>query len=127
MDSVSVFVKTIIVISFMWCVAEMIMPNDSIRKYSSFIYGLIIISLTVSAFSKVKFDDFFVAFNTDSSTQYNASYIREVYEKKLEDILCEKFDNKSIEVELTDEYKVKRIICDDQKTYDDVMRYLNEG
>ncbi|MEE1043404.1 MAG: stage III sporulation protein AF [Clostridia bacterium] len=126
MDNISVFVKTIIVISFMWCIAEMIMPDNSTQKYSSFIYGLIVISLTVSAFTKLNFNDFYTQINVDKNTEYNTAYIKTVYKNKLEDILSEKFDDHSISVELDDEYKIKSIDCDNQKTYDDIMRYLNE-
>lgn len=126
MDSVSLFAKTIIVITFMWCVAECVMPDNSMQKYSSFLYGLIIISLTVSVFSKIRFDDFFVFYNTQNISEYNSSYIKNLYEDRLEAILKDKFGNNSIKVELTEEYKINSIHCDNQKTYDDIMRYINE-
>ena len=126
MDSVSLFVKTIIAITFMWCIAECVLPDNSMQKYLSFIYGLVIISLTVSVFSKINFNDFFVSVNTENIAEYNSGYLKDLYEDRLENILKDKFSNNSIEVELTEEYKIKSIHCDDQKTYDDIMRYLNE-
>ena len=125
MDSVSVFIRTIIIISFVWCIAETILPDNSMQKHLSFIYGLVVISLTVSVFGKISFNDFFVSSDVEVSA-YNKDYIRELYEENLEKILMEKFKSSSVDVELNDEYKIKDIKCDDKKTYDDIMRYLNE-
>ena len=58
MNSVSIFVKSLVTLTFMWCIAENILPEKSIKKYSSYIYGLIIISMTISVFTYVDFDDF---------------------------------------------------------------------
>lgn len=126
MDSVSLFVKTIIAITFMWCIAETILPDNAMQKYSSFIYGLVIISLTVSVFTKIDFNDFFTQTATVNLSEYNSSYLKGLYEDRLELTLKEKFGDESIKVELTDEYKIKNIYCDNQKTHDDIMRYLNE-
>ncbi len=126
MDSVSLFVKTIIAITFMWSIAECVLPGNSMHKYSSFIYGLIIISLTVSVFVKIDFDDVFVSVQSNSITEYNSSYLKNLYEERLENILSQKFGKSVVDVELTEDYKIKKISCDNKKTYDDIMRYLNE-
>lgn len=126
MDSVSLFVKTIVVITFMWCIAEAVLPENSMRKYSSFIYGLVIISMAVSVFTKIDFNDFTAYDNTEKLSEYNSSYLKNLYEERISNALTEKFGDNSIRVELTDDYKINNIYCDDQKTYDDIMRYLNE-
>ncbi len=126
MDNVSVFVKTIISITFMWCIAESVIPDNSMQKYSSFIYGLVIISLTVSVFAKLDYNSFFIHSNNVETAQYADDYLKTIYEDKINNALSEKFGDNSIRVELTDEYKIKNIHCKNKKTYDDVMRYLNE-
>lgn len=126
MDNVSLFVKTIIAITFMWSVAEVALPDNSMQKYSSLIYGLVIISLTVSLFTKIEFEDFFKQADIEDVSQYNNEYLKNLYEDKLEDTLRDKFGDSSLEAELTDDYKIKNIKCKKQQTYDDIMRYLNE-
>lgn len=126
MDSVSLFVKTIVTVTFMWCMAEAVLPENSMQKYSSFVYGLVIISLAISVFTNLKYEKIFVPDNTANISEYNSDYIKKLYEKNLEKILTEKFGDNSLKVELTDDYKIKKISCDSKKTYDDVMRYLNE-
>lgn len=126
MDNVSLFVKTIIAITFMWSVAEVVLPDNSMQKYSSFIYGLVIISLTISIFTQMEFDDLFNQSNISDVGQYNNEYLKKLYEDKLEDALVDKFGDSSLDVELTDEFKIKNVKCKKQQTYDDIMRYINE-
>ena len=126
MNSVSIFVKSLVTLTFMWCIAENILPEKSIKKYSSYIYGLIIISMTISVFTSVDFDDFRIVDFNMQSVKTN-DYLKTMYEEKLGRALSEKFDDTSVRVELTDEYKIKNIYCDNKKTYDAIMRYLNEN
>lgn len=125
MNSVSLFVKTLVVITFMWCIAEVMLPENSIRKYSSFVYGLVIISLFVSAFTNMEYDKIFAFENTQNREEYNNLILKEVYEEKLGNVLIKKFGDESICVELTEDYKIKKISCKSKETYDDIMRYLN--
>ena len=43
-----------------------------------------------------------------------------------EDALKDKYKNESIVAELTDEYKIKKIYCDDEKITEEIMRDLIE-
>jgi len=126
MDNVSLFVKSIIAITFLWSIAECVLLDNFMQKYSSFMYGIIVVSLTVALFSKMHFNDFFIACKNTNSTEFDSDYINELYEKRLEDILTDKFGDETIDVELTDDYKIKDISCENKKTYDDIMRYLYE-
>lgn len=126
MDSVSLFVKSVITITFLWCIAEVILPESKMQKYSSFIYGLIVISLTTSVFVNFDFENLLDNTTSIDTGTYNNQYLKTLYEERLENILIEKFGDDSIDVELTDEYMISNIYCDDKKTYDDIMRYINE-
>lgn len=126
MNSVSMFVKTLVALTFVWCIAESILPEKSIKKYSSYIYGLVIISMALSVFTSVDYDDFKIVDYSVESEKTN-DYLKTMYEEKLESALSEKFDDTSVRVELTDEYKIKNIYCDNKETYDAIMRYLNEN
>lgn len=126
MGSVSLFVKTVVALTFIWCIAEAVLPENSMQKYSSFIYGLVVISLAVSVFTTMDYDNMFVYGDSKNISEYNSNYLKDLYEDKLESVLTEKFGDDSVRVELTDEYKIEKIYCENQKTYDDIMRYLNE-
>ena len=126
MNSVSMFVKTLVALTFVWCIAESILPEKSIKKYSSYIYGLVIISMALSVFTSVDYDDFKIVDYSVESEKTN-DYLKTMYEEKLESALSEKFDDTSVRVELTNEYKIKNIYCDNKETYDAIMRYLNEN
>ena len=126
MNSVSMFVKTLVALTFVWCIAESILPEKSIKKYSSYIYGLVIISMALSVFTSIDYDDFKIVDYSMESEKTN-DYLKTMYEEKLESALSEKFDDTSVRVELTDEYKIKNIYCDNKETYDAIMRYLNEN
>ena len=126
MSSVGSFVKIIVVLTFLWCIVEMILPENSMKKYSSFVYGLVIISLGVSIFTNVDYNNFYVFENSTNISDNNKSYLRNLYEENLEKALIKKTGDDSINIELTEEYKIKKINCDSQETYDDIMRYLNE-
>ena len=126
MNSVSMFVKTLVALTFVWCIAESILPEKSIKKYSSYIYGLVIISMALSVFTSVDYDDFKIVDYSVESEKTN-DYLKTMYEENLENALSEKFDDTSVRVELTDEYKIKNIYCDNKETYDAIMRYLNEN
>lgn len=126
MDNVSLFVKTIIAITFLWSIAECVLLDNFMQKYSSFMYGIVIVSLTVSLFTRIHFNDFFIASKDINSTEFDNNYIDELYERKLEEILTEKFGDETIDVELTDDYKIEHISCENKKTYDDIMRYMYE-
>ena len=127
MNSVGIFVKTLVALTLLWCIAENVLPEKSIKKYSSYIYGLIVISMAVSLFTSLDYDNFFVGDYTIEPTGYNNNYLRNLYEEKLEKVLREKFDDESISVELTDECKIENIYCDSKETYDNVMGYLYEN
>lgn len=127
MSNINAFIKIIISITFLWSIGECLLPDSSIQKYTGFIYGLIIISLVVSVFTGVKDADFSFAYNDIKNTSdYNSNYVKSVYEDNLEKILRDKFNDKSIKVELTDDYKINRITCADSETYEAIMRYINE-
>ena len=127
MESINALVKTIIAISFMWCLAENIMPQSQLNKYTEYIYGLIITTVIISAIIKVNPDDFLPDFeNTYNTDLYTQDYLREVYELKLEQILIEKVNDKNISVELDDDYKITDITCKNQATYEKIMGYINE-
>ena len=126
MNSVGIFVKTLVALSFVWCIGESVLPDKSFKNLSSFIYGIIVVSMALSLFTAVDYDAFDVIdFNVDKSS--NNNYLVSLYEEKLEDALSEKFGDDSVRVELTDDFKVKNIYCDNKETYDAIMRYLNEN
>ena len=110
----------------MWCIADSVLPENSIRKYSAFVYGLVIISLTVSLFAKFDFNDIGLSKDLTDTGEYNNTYLKNLYEDRLENVLSEKFGDGEIKVELTDDYHISKISCSNQKTYDDIMGYLNE-
>lgn len=127
MENINALIKTIIVVSFMWCLAENIMPQSQLNKYTEFIYGLIIMTVTISAIINVNPKDFLPDFEgTYNADLYTQSYLREVYEQKLEQILIEKFNDENINVELDDDYRIADITCQNQTTYEKIMGYLNE-
>ena len=115
MDSISYVAKTVIAITLVWCIAENMLPDKRYKKYSSFIYGIVIISVFFSISVK-SFD------NIDKSASKN---LVEIYEDKLEMIMKDKFNDSTINIELTDDYKIKSIKCRDEKTYQKIMGYLN--
>lgn len=127
MEGINTLVKTIIVISFMWCMAENIMPQSQLNKYTEFIYGLIIMTVTVSAIINVNPNDFLPDIKrTYNGDIYERGYLKEVYEQKLEQILTDKFSDEHINVELNDEYRITDITCRDQATCEKIMRYIYE-
>ena len=126
MNSVSVFVKTLVALTFVWCIAESILPDKSIKKFSSYIYGLVVISMALSVFTSVDYDNFIVM-DFGTKTYQTNDYLKNMYEEKLQNALSEKFGDSSVRVELTNEYKIKNIYCDNKETYDAIMRYLNEN
>ena len=126
MNTISLFSKTLIILTFIWCITESIMPENYIRKNISFVYGIIIISYFFKCLSGI---DLTVLDNWDSKTKYQTTtqeYIKEVYERCVEDALKDKYKNESIVAELTDEYKIKKIYCDDEKITEEIMRDLIE-
>ncbi len=127
MNSVGIFVKTLVALTLLWCIAENILPEKSIKKYSSYIYGLIVISMAVSVFTSIDYNSFYTNDYNMESVGYNNNYIKNLYEEKLETILREKFDDESIRIELTDECKIKNVYCDSKETYDNVVGYLYEN
>ena len=126
MYSVSLFVKAVVSITFLWCIAELVMPVTGMKKYSSFIYGLIIVSLTVSVFVNLDYENLFSVSTQNDVSKYNKEYLKSLYEERLERVLIEKFGDDSIDVELTDDYMLNKISCDDEEIYDNIMRYINE-
>ncbi len=126
MNSVSVFVKTLVALTFVWCIAESILPEKSIKKFSSYIYGLVVISMALSVFTSVDYNNFIVM-DFGTKTYQTNDYLKNMYEEKLQNALSEKFGDPSVRVELTNEYKIKNIYCDNKETYDAIMRYLNEN
>ncbi len=127
MNSVNIFVKSLVVITFIWCIAECIMPQKNIIKYSSFTYGLIVISMVVSLFTTIDFENFNIKAYNDDTIIYSNVYLKELYEKKTEDMLIEKFGDNSIKIELTDDFKIKSIYCENKEKYNEIVRFLNEN
>ena len=127
MNSIGIFAKSIIAITFMWAFLQSIMPGQKFKKCCDFIYGLIIISMVVSMVSKVpEFDPSYFADSKYEISNYSNSYVLNLYEQKLQEAMQKKFNDKSIKVELDENYKVKKITCDDINTQKEIEEYLNE-
>lgn len=126
MGNVSLFVKSVIVISFLWCIAESILPDCSLKKNFNFVYGIILISTVFNLFSNFDTENLFEYEKYIGDTGQSVNYIKEMYEERLESILRDKYKNNSIEAELTDDFKIDSIYCDDSDIYNSIMRDLNE-
>lgn len=127
MENINALVKMVIVISFMWSIVENLMPQSQLNKYTEYIYGLIIMSVIISAILNINPNNFLPDYTLATDTGlYTQDYLRGVYEENFEHILCEKFNDKSIEVELDDNYRITDITCQSQATYEKIMGYLNE-
>ena len=126
MGSVSLFVKSIIIISFLWCLGESILPHLSLKKNFNFIYGIIIISMVFNLFLNFDTENLFEFEGSITDTHQSKEYLKEIYEQRLEQVLKDKYKNNSIEAKLTDDYKVQSIYCDDSEVYNKIMRDLNE-
>lgn len=127
MNNVSVFVKTLVCLTFIWCLAENILPEKSIKKYTSYIYGLLVISMALSFFTTIDFEKNYTGNFDTQPYENNTAYIKNLFEEKLSNLLSEKFEDKSIRVELTDACKIKNIYCENKETYDAIVRYLDEN
>lgn len=127
MGNVSLFVKSIIVISFLWCLGENVLPDSNLKKNFNFVYGIIIISIVFNYFLKFDRDNLFVYEKyIDDNNKQNKQYLTELYEERLEAVLRDKYKNNSVSAKLTDDFKVESIYCDDNEIYDKIMRDLNE-
>lgn len=127
MENINALVKTVIVISFMWSLAEYIIPQSKLNKYTEFVYGLLIMSVIMTAIFNAKPSEFLPDFEDTYTTEaYTQGYLTDLYEKELENILVDKFSDESIDIELGDDYKITNITCKNQETYQKIMGYLNE-
>lgn len=125
MDSISYVAKTVIAITLVWCIAENMLPDKRYKKYSSFIYGIVIISVFFSISVKSFDAENIFSFSNDNIDTSASKNLVEIYEDKLEMIMKDKFNDSTINIELTDDYKIKSIKCRDEKTYQKIMGYLN--
>ncbi len=126
MGNVSLFVKAVIVISFLWCIAESLLTDCSLKKNFNFVYGIILISMVFNFFLKLDVENLFEYEEYTGDTGQSVNYIKEMYEERLESVLRDKYKNNSIEAKLTDDFKIDSIYCDDSEIYNSIMRDLNE-
>lgn len=127
MNNISVFVKLIIALTFVWAIGENMLADNRIKKYIGYIYGLLLITCAVSLFIDMKNCDYeFVYSDLGDISEYNSEYLKSLYEDNLEKILRNKFGDDSISVKLSSDYKVESVKCENSKTYEEIMRYFNE-
>ena len=127
MDNISIFVKMVIALTFVWAIGENMLPDNNIKKYTGFVYGLLLITCAVSLVVDMKnFDYSFVYSDLGDVSEYNTEYLKSLYEDNLEGILQDKFGDDSISVKLSADYKIESIKCKNSKTYDEIKRYFNE-
>ena len=127
MENINALVKTIIVVTFIWSLSERLLSRSNIVKYTEFVYGLVIMTITVSSIINIKPYEFIPDISgAQKTTHYTQDYLKQVYEENLEKILSEKLNDKNIYVNLDDDYKITDITCKNKSTYDKIMGYLYE-
>ena len=121
------FVKLIIALTFVWAIGENMLPDNNIKKYTGYIYGLLLVTCIVSLVVDIKdFDYSFVYSDLEDVSEYNSEYLKSLYEDNLEGILRDKFKDDSINVELSEDYNIESISCENSETYEEIKRYFNE-
>ena len=127
MNNISIFVKMVIAFTFVWAIGENMLPDNNIKKYTGFVYGLLLITCAVSLVVDMKnFDYSFVYSDLGDVSEYNTEYLKSLYEDNLEGILRDKFKDDSINVELSEDYNIESISCENSQTYEEIKRYFNE-
>lgn len=127
MNNINMFVKLIIALTFVWAIGENMLPDNNIKKYSGYIYGLLLVTCIVSLVVDIKdFDYSFVYSDLEDVSEYNSEYLKSLYEDNLEGILRDKFKDDSINVELSEDYNIESISCENSETYEEIKRYFNE-
>ena len=127
MNNINMFVKLIIALTFVWAIGENMLPDNNIKKYTGYIYGLLLVTCIVSLVVDIKdFDYSFVYSDLEDVSEYNSEYLKSLYEDNLEGILRDKFKDDSINVELSEDYNIEGISCENSETYEEIKRYFNE-
>lgn len=127
MNNINMFVKLIIALTFVWAIGENMLPDNNIKKYTGYIYGLLLVTCIVSFVVDIKdFDYSFVYSDLEDVSEYNSEYLKSLYEDNLEGILRDKFKDDSINVELSEDYNIESISCENSETYEEIKRYFNE-
>lgn len=127
MNNINMFVKLIIALTFVWAIGENMLPDNNIKKYTGYIYGLLLVTCIVSLVVDIKdFDYSFVYSDLEDVSKYNSEYLKSLYEDNLEGILRDKFKDDSINVELSEDYNIESISCENSETYEEIKRYFNE-
>lgn len=127
MNNINMFVKLIIALTFVWAIGENMLPDNNIKKYTGYIYGLLLVTCIVSLVVDIKdFDYSFVYSDLEDVSEYNSEYLKSLYEDNLEGILRDKFKDDSINVELSEDYNIESISCENSQTYEEIKRYFNE-
>ena len=127
MNNINMFVKLIIALTFVWAIGENMLPDNNMKKYTGYIYGLLLVTCIVSLVVDIKdFDYSFVYSDLEDVSEYNSEYLKSLYEDNLEGILRVKFKDDSINVELSEDYNIESISCDNSETYEEIKRYFNE-
>lgn len=127
MNNINMFVKLIIALTFVWAIGENMLPDNNIKKYTGYIYGLLLVTCIVSLVVDIKdFDYSFVYSDLEDVSEYNSEYLKSLYEDNLEGILKDKFKDDSINVELSEDYNIESISCENSETYEEIKRYFNE-
>ena len=103
------------------------LPDNNIKKYTGYIYGLLLVTCIVSLVVDIKdFDYSFVYSDLEDVSEYNSEYLKSLYEDNLEGILRDKFKDDSINVVLSEDYNIESISCENSETYEEIKRYFNE-
>lgn len=127
MNNINMFVKLIIALTFVWAIGENMLPDNNIKKYTGYIYGLLLVTCIVSLVVDIKdFDYSFVYSDLEDVSEYNSEYLKSLYENNLEGILRDKFKDDSINVVLSEDYNIESISCENSETYEEIKRYFNE-
>lgn len=127
MNNINMFVKLIIALTFVWAIGENMLPDNNIKKYTGYIYGLLLVTCIVSLVVDIKdFDYSFVYSDLEDVSEYNSEYLKSLYEDNLEGILRDKFKDDSINVVLSEDYNIESISCENSETYEEIKRYFNE-
>lgn len=127
MNNISIFVKMVIALTFVWAIGENMLPDNNIKKYTGFVYGLLLITCAVSLVVDMKnFDYSFAYSDLGNVSKYNNEYLKSLYEDNLEGVLRDKFKDDTINVELSEDYNIESISCENSETYEEIKRYFNE-
>lgn len=123
MGSVLSLAKIIIVLTFIWTFAECMLPDSKYKKYTDFIYGLILTAAVASFIANFNFE-VPAAEEYDVGAVYGSGYVKSLYETEAEKLLREKFGDASIEITLNDDCTLKSLKCKDKQIYNRIKEYL---